>query len=73
MTGIVKPEIRNVLQIGWTAVRGILELAIMVYILRSMLEPADTVIVAVFGINLRDDPQHGARPTLHYHANGVGG
>ena len=50
MTGIVKPEIRNVLQIGWTVVRGILELAIMVYILRSMLEPADTVIVAVLGI-----------------------
>jgi hypothetical protein len=34
MTGIVKPEIRNVLQIGWAVVRGILELAIMVYILR---------------------------------------
>jgi len=50
MTGIVKPEIRNVLRIGWTAVRGILELAIMVYVLRSMLEPADTVIVAVLGI-----------------------
>jgi hypothetical protein len=50
MTGIVKPEIRNVLQIGWMVVRGILELAIMVYILRSMLEPADTVIVAVLGI-----------------------
>ena len=39
-----------VLQIGWTVVRGILELAIMAYILRSMLEPADTVIVAVLGI-----------------------
>jgi len=50
MTGIVKPEIRNVLQIGWTVVRGIFELAIMVYVLRSMLEPADTVIVAVLGI-----------------------
>ena len=50
MTGIVKPEIRNVLQIGWTAVRGILELAIMVYVLRSMLEPADSIIVAVLGI-----------------------
>ena len=50
MTGIVKPEIRNVLQIGWTVVRGILELAIMIYVLRSMLEPADTIIVAVLGI-----------------------
>jgi hypothetical protein len=50
MTGIVKPEIRNVLQIGWTVVRGILELAIMVYVLRSMLEPADTIVVAVLGI-----------------------
>ena len=50
MTGIVKPEIRNVLQIGWTVVGGIFELAIIVYVLRSMLEPADTVIVAVLGI-----------------------
>jgi hypothetical protein len=50
MTGIVKAEIRNVLQIGWTVVRRILELAIMIYVLRSMLEPADTIIVAVLGI-----------------------
>jgi len=50
VTSIVKPETRNVLQIGWTAVRGILELAIMVYVLRSMLEPADSIIVAVLGI-----------------------
>ena len=50
MTGIVKPEIRNVLQIGWTVVRGTLELAIMVYVLASMLDPADTVVAAVLGI-----------------------
>jgi hypothetical protein len=49
MTGIVKPEIRNVLQIGWTVVRGILELAIMVYVLTSILD-SDTIIVAVLGI-----------------------
>ena len=73
MTGIVKPEIRNVLQIGWTVVRGILELAIMVYVLRSMLEPADTAIVAYSRHHLRDDPQHGALPTFHDDANGVGG
>ena len=30
MNGILKPEIRNVLKIGWTVARGILELAIMV-------------------------------------------
>jgi hypothetical protein len=50
MTGIVKPEIRNILQLGWTVVRGVLELAIMVYVLRSILDPADTIIVAVLGI-----------------------
>src|SRR5258708_2715807 len=50
MTGIVKPEIRNVLQIGWTVVRGILELAIMIYVLRSMLDPAESIFVAVLGI-----------------------
>ena len=49
-TGIVKPETRNVLQIGWTVVRGLLELAIMAYVLMSMLDPADTIIVAVLGI-----------------------
>src|SRR5262249_23573142 len=50
VTGIVKPEMRNALQIGWTVVRGILELAIMVYVLGSILDPADTIIVAVLGI-----------------------
>jgi hypothetical protein len=50
MNGIVKPEIRNVLKIGWTVVRGILELAIMVYVLGSILEPENTIIVAVLGI-----------------------
>ena len=50
MTGIVKPEIRNVLQIGWAVVRGILELAIMVYVLTSILDSQDTIIVAVLGI-----------------------
>ena len=50
IAGIVKPEIRNVFQIGWTVIRGILELAIMVYVLRSMLDPSDTIIVAVLGI-----------------------
>jgi len=50
MTGIVKPEIRNLLKIGWTVVRGILELAIMVYVLRSIFDSEDTIIVAVLGI-----------------------
>src|SRR5260370_21063020 len=50
MNGILKPEIRNILKIGWTVARGILELAIMVYVLGAILEPADTVIVAVLGI-----------------------
>jgi hypothetical protein len=50
MTGIVKPEISNVLQIGWAVVRGILELAMMVYVLMSILDPADTIIVAGLGI-----------------------
>jgi len=50
MISLEKPEIRNVLKIGWTVVRGILELAIMVYVLGAMLDPGDTVIVAVLGI-----------------------
>ena len=50
LNSIVKPEVRNVLKIGWTVVRGILELAIMVYVLRSILDPGDTIIVAVLGI-----------------------
>jgi len=50
MNGILKPEIRNVLKIGWTVARGILELAIMVYVLGAILDPADTIIVAVLGI-----------------------
>jgi hypothetical protein len=50
MTGIVKPEIRNVLKVGWTVVRGFLELAIMVYVLTSILDSEDTIIVAVLGI-----------------------
>jgi len=50
MIGILKPEIRNILKIGWTFARGILELAIMVYVLGSILEPGDTIIVAVLGI-----------------------
>src|SRR6266436_1720313 len=29
MNGILKPEIRNILKIGWTVARGILELAII--------------------------------------------
>src|SRR5262245_4928586 len=45
-----KPEVRNVLRIGWTIIRGILELAIMVYVLGAMLDPGDAVIVAVLGI-----------------------
>jgi hypothetical protein len=48
--GVLKPEIRNVLKIGWTVVRGILELAIMVYVLGSILDPESTIIVAVLGI-----------------------
>jgi hypothetical protein len=50
MIGIQKPEIRNVLKIGWTVVRGILELAIMVYVLGAILDPGDAIIVAVLGI-----------------------
>ena len=50
MNGILKPEIRNVLKIGWTVVRGVLELAIMVYVLEAILDPGDTVIVAALGI-----------------------
>jgi hypothetical protein len=50
MISLEKPEIRNVLKIGWTVVRGILELAIMVYVLGSILEPGNTIIVAVLGI-----------------------
>src|SRR6516162_4204460 len=50
MIGIQKPETRNALKIGWIVARGILELAIMVYVLGSILDPADTIIVAVLGI-----------------------
>ena len=50
MISLEKPEIRNLLKIGWTVVRGILELAIMVYVLGAMLDPGDTIIVAVLGI-----------------------
>src|SRR5262245_40324094 len=50
MISVEKPEIRNVLKIGWTIVRGILELAIMLYVLAATLEPGDRVIVAVLGI-----------------------
>jgi len=50
MIGILKPEILNILTIGWTVVRGILELAIMLYVLGVIVEPADTIIVAVLGI-----------------------
>jgi hypothetical protein len=50
LNSIVKPEVRNILRIGWSVVRGILELAIMVYVLGSILDPGDTIIVAVLGI-----------------------
>jgi len=50
MISLEKPEIRNVLKIGWTVVRGILELAIMLYVLTAILEPGDTVIAAGLGI-----------------------
>jgi len=50
MIGIVKPEIKNRLKIGWTVIRGTLEVAIMVYVLGAILDPGDTVIVAVLGI-----------------------
>src|SRR5215471_3791641 len=50
MIGIENPKIWNVLKIGWTVARGVLELAIMVYVLGAILDPADTVIVAVLGI-----------------------
>jgi hypothetical protein len=50
MIGIVKPEIKNRLKIGWTVIRGTLEVAIMVYFLGAILDPGDTVIVAVLGI-----------------------
>jgi len=47
---IGKPAIRNVLKTGWTVARGILELAIMVYVLGAILDPGDAIIVAVLGI-----------------------
>jgi hypothetical protein len=50
MDGILKPKIKNVLEIGWTLLRGTLELGIMLYVLAAILEPGDTVIVAVLGI-----------------------
>ena len=50
MISLEKPEIRNVLKITWTVVRGILELAIMLYVLTAILEPGDTVIAAGLGI-----------------------
>jgi hypothetical protein len=50
MDGILKPKIKNVLEIGWTVLRGILELGIMLYVLAAILEPENTVIVAVLGI-----------------------
>jgi hypothetical protein len=50
MISLEKPEIRNVLKLGWTVVRGILELAIMLYVLAAILDPETTIIVAVLGI-----------------------
>jgi hypothetical protein len=50
MNGILKPEIRNVLQIGWTVLRGLLELAIMLYVLGSILDPETNLIVAILAI-----------------------
>jgi hypothetical protein len=50
MNGILNPAIKNVLKIGWTIVRGILELAIMVYVLGAILDPGDAIIVAILGI-----------------------
>ena len=69
--GVMKPEIRNVLQIGWTVVRGILELAI----LATYVDARSCGQHHRCGSrhHLRDDPQHGALPILHDHANGVGG
>jgi hypothetical protein len=32
MISLAKPEIRDILKTGWTVVRGILELAIMLYV-----------------------------------------
>src|SRR5215831_11998166 len=50
MIGIENPKIWNVLKTGWTVARGILELAIMVYVLGAILDPGDAIIVAVLGI-----------------------
>src|SRR5262249_21363557 len=50
MISLEKPEIRNLLKIGWTVIRGVIELAIMLYVLGAILDPADTVVVAVLGI-----------------------
>jgi hypothetical protein len=50
MNGILKPKIRNILKTVWTVARGITDLAIMVYVLGAILDPADTIIVAVLGI-----------------------
>jgi hypothetical protein len=62
MIGIQKPEIRKVLKIGWTVARGILELAIMVYVLGAILDPADTVIVAFSALSMR---RSAARPCFN--------
>jgi hypothetical protein len=43
----------------------------MVYVLGAMLDPGDTVIVAVLGI-IYVTPQHSSVPVFHDHANGLG-
>jgi len=59
MISLEKPEIRNVLKITWTVVRGILELAIMLYVLGAILEPGDTHHRCRSRHHLCDDPQRG--------------
>ena len=69
MTETVKPEITNVLKLSWTVVRGILELAIMSDIDPRIRRHRHRCCPRH---HLRGNPQRGALPILHDHANGVG-
>jgi hypothetical protein len=62
---------KNVLEIGWTVLRGILELGIMLYVLAAILEPENTVIVAVLGI-IYATIRSCHVSILHDHPNGLG-
>jgi hypothetical protein len=53
------PEIRNVLKIGWTVARGILELAIMVYVLERSSTPGTPSSLLFLALSMR---RSAARP-----------